>query len=90
MLLSADLFSWILDGRKVTVDEKLPTAFSSIFGWVLIGLALPMVNDHYSSLPVSLTVLIEYLIENFWKVEEPAIAPVTFTEEGQCEKIFYE
>ncbi|XP_015378415.1 PREDICTED: uncharacterized protein LOC107172635 [Diuraphis noxia] len=37
MLLGADVFSAILDGRKVKIDESLPTAFSSIFGWVLSG-----------------------------------------------------
>jgi len=37
MLLRVNVFSAILDGRKVKIDDALPTAFSSTFGWVLIG-----------------------------------------------------
>jgi len=34
MLLGVYVFSAILDGRQIKVDETLPTAFSSIFGWI--------------------------------------------------------
>lgn len=37
LLLGADLFASILDGRQVSLDDAFPTAFSSIFGWILIG-----------------------------------------------------
>jgi hypothetical protein len=36
MLLGADLFSSILDGRKAKINDSLSVAFNSIFGWVLI------------------------------------------------------
>lgn len=39
------------------------------------------------TLPISMTVSIESLVERFWQVEEPEVAPVTFTDEGRCEKI---
>jgi len=32
LLLGADLFSSILDGRQVNIDKSLPAAFSSCFG----------------------------------------------------------
>lgn len=37
LLLGADLYPSIVDGRKVTIVSDLPTVFHTIFGWVLIG-----------------------------------------------------
>jgi len=81
MLLGADVFSAILDGRKVKIDESLPTAFSSIFGWVLIG-PLPAVLTCHLTTPVSLATSIEDMMGKFWAVEEPDAAPSSFTDEG--------
>lgn len=88
VLLGADLFAQIIDGRKVTIAADLPTAFSSIFGWILIGPVLQTDVERHTSLPVSLTVSIENLIENFWRAEEPGIPPPSFTEDGRCEETF--
>jgi len=88
MLLGADVFSSILDGRQVKMDASLPTAFSSIFGWVLIG---PLPHDavnHLHTLPVSLTTSIETLMDKFWSSEEPDAAPSSFTTDGWCEQQF--
>ncbi|XP_022163934.1 uncharacterized protein LOC111029283 [Myzus persicae] len=88
LLLGSDVFSSIMDGRKISVDDALPSAFSSVFGWILIG---PVSGDETGprqSLPVSLTVSIEGLMERFWHVEEPEVAPETFTDNGRCEQIF--
>ncbi|KAL4136057.1 hypothetical protein QTP88_007625 [Uroleucon formosanum] len=68
--------------------STLPTAFSSVFGWILIGPVPDRANCYYQSLPVSMTASIEGIMERFWHVEEPEDAPVTFTEEGCCEQIF--
>jgi len=87
MLLGADLFSTILDGRQVKLDEALPTAFSSIFGWVLIG-PLPETLTCHLTTPVSLTTSIEDMMDKFWAVEEPDAAPSSFTDEGWCETKF--
>lgn len=62
MLLGADLFAQIMDGRKVIVAADLHTAFSSIFGWILIGPVLQTDVECHASLPVSLTVSIQDLI----------------------------
>lgn len=88
VLLGADLFAHILDGRKVTVAADLPTAFSSIFGWILIGSVLQNDVERQVALPVSLTVSIESLMEKFWATEEPATPPPSFTEDGRCEEAF--
>lgn len=88
LLLGSDVYASIMDGRKISVDSALPSAFSSVFGWVLIGKVSVHETGPLHSLPVSLTVSIESLMEKFWHVEEPDIAPVTFTENGRCEQLF--
>lgn len=88
ILLGADLFAQIMDGRKFTVAADLPTAFSSIFGWILIGPVLQTDVECHASLPVSLTVSIQDLIENFWRAEEPVMPPPSFTDDRRCEEIF--
>ncbi|KAE9521350.1 hypothetical protein AGLY_018254 [Aphis glycines] len=86
LLLGADVFSQILDGKRVVVDKSLPTAFGSLFGWILIG---PVPDqDRICSNVVSLTVSLENMVERFWRIEEPDPAPVTFTSEGKCETIY--
>ncbi|XP_022165278.1 uncharacterized protein LOC111030191 [Myzus persicae] len=90
ILLGGDMYPSIMNGKKIIVDDSLPAAFSSIFGWVLIG---PVSNNKIGpvhSLPVSLTASIEGLMEKFWHVEEPVAAPDNFTDEGRCESIFRE
>lgn len=90
ILLGGDVYPSIMNGKKIVVDECLPAAFSSIFDWVLIGPVSGADVGPYHSSPVSLTVSIEQLMENFWRVEEPEPAPEVFTDEGRCERIFRE
>ncbi|XP_025417938.1 uncharacterized protein LOC112688790 [Sipha flava] len=88
LLLGGDVYATIMDGRKITVDKNLPVAFSSVFGWILMG---PMSEGElvpFHSLPVSLTISLEGLMHRFWEVEEPEVAPETFTDDGRCEQIF--
>lgn len=77
LLLGADAFSHIIDGKRVSVEDSLPIAYGSIFGWILIG---AVSNKEYQShTAVSL---------RFSQIEEPEDAPTTFTEGGQCESIY--
>jgi hypothetical protein len=64
-----------MDGRKFLVDKALPTAFSSVFGWILIGSVSDQEAYPYQLVPVAMTVSIEGLIERFWQVEEPEAGP---------------
>lgn len=88
LLLGADVYPSIVDGRKSTIANDIPSAFHSIFGWILIGPVGSSVANSLQSLPVSLNVSIETLMDKFWSIEEPATAPSSFTEEGQCEEMF--
>lgn len=88
LLLGADIFSQVLNGKRVIVDKDLPTAFGSSLGWKLVG-AIPGVEPtSFQAQLVSLTVSLEEIIDRFWKLEEPEAAPDSFNDEGHCESIF--
>lgn len=90
MLLGADLFSSILDGRQVFVDKSLSAAFSSCFGWIPIG-SIVSPNTPEPSLPaVLIFAFVEQLIDKFWHIEEPEAALLQFTNAGQYEAMFWE
>lgn len=88
MLIGVDLFAKVMDGGKVSVYDSLLIAFGLIFGWIFIGLVSHSVWDQPYTLLVSLTVSIEEHKNQFWRVEELAIAPLVFIEEGKCKEIF--
>lgn len=88
LLLGADAFSQILDGKRFSVDNRTPAAFSSLFRWIVIGPVNDVRSDHTTSNLVSLTVSMEDMIHRFWHVKEPDVAPVSFTENGKCEEIY--
>jgi len=87
LLLGADVFSQVFDGKRVLVDDSLPAAYSSLFGWIIIGPVLDSTMTNYSSHLSSFTVSLEDAVEHFWRTEEPGPAPSNFTEEGKCEEI---
>lgn len=88
VLLGADLFAQILNGKRVSVGDAFPVAFGTVFGWTVIG-PVPILSSNVSvSCHASLTTSVETLLERFWALEEPDAAPEEFTQEGQCEAIF--
>jgi len=90
LLLGADLFPSVMSGRQVVIDQALPTAFSSCFGWILIGPIAPVKESDSQPAVVSLLISVESLVDRFWHIEEPEAAPLEFTDAGQCESIFRE
>ncbi|XP_025406061.1 uncharacterized protein LOC112680239 [Sipha flava] len=88
LLLGADIFARILDGKRVSVGDSFPVAFGSVFGWIIIG-PVPQVNHSTNiSCPISLITSVEGLMDKFWQIEEPETAPEDFTHDGQSETIF--
>ncbi|XP_060861829.1 uncharacterized protein LOC132938841 [Metopolophium dirhodum] len=88
MLLGADIYAIIMNGHTIEIDSSLPSAFNSVFGWILIG-PVPYTNvEPLHALPVLLTVSIEEQMNKFWDIEEPEAAPDAFTDEGKCKSIF--
>jgi len=65
LLLGADLFSSIIDGCQVVVDKLLLAAFSSCFGWVLIGSVSPSDISVRQFTAVSLLTPVEQLFDRF-------------------------
>lgn len=82
MLLGADMFSRIMDGNRVSIDDSSPVAYGSVFGWVLIGRFSDQRHQDHSA--VALSVSLEGLVQRFWQIEEPEEAPTTFTSDGHC------
>jgi len=90
LLLGADIFARILNGKRVSVGDSYPVAFGSIFGWIIIG-PVPSSNNYVSTSHfISLVSSIESLMDKFWQVEEPEAAPETFTSDGKCEELFHD
>lgn len=57
-----------MDDRKISIDETIHAAFSSIFGWILIGPLSGYEADPFLLLPVLLTVSVKGSMERFWQV----------------------
>jgi len=77
-----------MDGKRIVINESLPAAFGSLFGWIIIGPIQGPVSQSFQSNVVSLTISLETIIQRFWQVEEPDEVPDTFTKDGQCESIY--
>jgi len=90
VLLGADLFAQILNGKRVSVGDAFPVAFGTVFGWTVIGPVSISSSNVSVSCHASLTASVETLLERFWALEEPDAAPEEFTQDGQCEAIFRE
>jgi hypothetical protein len=64
VLLGADLFAQILNGKRVSVGDAYPAAFGTVFGWTIIG-SVPhskSSNDRNVSCLASLMVSVETLL----------------------------
>ncbi|CAI6377030.1 unnamed protein product [Macrosiphum euphorbiae] len=90
LLLGADIFASILNGKRVSVGDSYPVAFGSVFGWIIIGPVPPSNSYVPTSHFISMVSSIECLMDRFWEVEEPETAPETFTCDGRCEAMFRE
>jgi len=88
LLLGADVFPQVWVGEQRSLGHGLPSAYSSVFGWVLIGPVLQNVSSSAHCMLATLHPSIESLMERFWDVEEPEEAPLQFTDEGCCEAKF--
>jgi len=66
LLLGADVFSQVMDGKRVLLDPSLPAAYGSIFGWIVIGPVSATEHDTYQShAAVTLAVSLEDMVQRF-------------------------
>jgi len=88
LLLGTDVFPQVWIGEQYSLGRGLPSAFSSVFGWVLIGPVLQDVTSTAHCMLATFNPSIESLMERFWKVEEPEEAPPQFMDNVCCEAKF--
>ncbi|XP_060882006.1 uncharacterized protein LOC132953650 [Metopolophium dirhodum] len=88
MLIGADIFPQVWKNKCSSLGPGFPSAYSSVFGWVLIGPVQEHPDIGAQAMLVSLVSSMESIMERFWKVEEPEAAPPQFTEDGLCEELF--
>lgn len=90
LLIGADLFAATLNGDPISLGENMPTALSTVFGYVLIG-NTPVYSGHN---PLSVNLLsvtsadLHQSIQRFWQLENLPDAPTLSPDEMQCESHF--
>lgn len=90
ILIGAELFHDVYDGKRIKLGSGLPTALHSVFGWILTGplefdVGIPPPNT--SSL-LAATRTLDEQVKQFWEVEEPPRAPILVPEDEICERMY--
>ncbi|XP_054276868.1 uncharacterized protein LOC128995865 [Macrosteles quadrilineatus] len=91
-LIGADLFPQLFDGGRLDSPHGIPTAFHTIFGWLLIGETSVPVSQ-FQTVSANLALLdhesLEFNLKRFWEVEEPPMTKCLVSpEDDHCESIF--
>ncbi|XP_050437851.1 uncharacterized protein LOC126844044 [Adelges cooleyi] len=88
ILLGADVAPTILTGTRVAGHPSEPTAFGTIFGWILMGPISQTSNKPATSLLVTTTETLEQSLTRFWEMEEAPKVQHLSPDEVQAETIF--
>lgn len=88
ILLGAEVAASILTGDRIVGQSGHPTAFSTPFGWILMGSATPFVQESVTSLCVNINTSLETAITQFWEQEEPPQKQHLSPEDLRAEEIF--
>lgn len=89
MLLGADVFPSVVIGEPIQGNLNEPTAFETIFGWVLMGKINCQSSTSINSFCSVLNSL-DFDLKSFWEIEEVPKHCNSTPEELQCEKLFLE
>lgn len=89
ILLGADIYNDIMEGKKLTLDPNLPSAYSTIFGWVILGKFREVTKSENSTL-LTHTVTLEKLVQKFWELEQIPESNSISPEDENCERHFTE
>ncbi|XP_072160829.1 uncharacterized protein [Bemisia tabaci] len=102
LLIGADLYPHIYDGRKIILDENWPIALSSIYGWVMTGkfsashdaTRIAAVTTSESAPITALLSInsepIETCLRRHWEIEEPPSRPAKSPNDLLAEELFLE
>lgn len=89
LLLGADLFPLILGSGQIVGSENSPSAFNTIFGWVVMG-KIPTTNtrDQVNSFHISTDINLTDSMKRFWELEEIPETNCVSPEDSFCEDHF--
>ncbi|XP_059047611.1 uncharacterized protein LOC131843038 [Achroia grisella] len=88
VLLGVDCFNKIIDGEQRSLGEDMPTAHSSILGWIIMGKAPTASQQTCGVVSMACTTDINFNLSRFWESEEPPSQPIQDPENIICEKHF--
>lgn len=71
-----------------SLGEGFPSAYSSIFGWVMMGRATSKSHGSHHAVSMSSTVELNSILTKFWEVEKVPTEPIQDPEDLLCEKHF--
>jgi len=88
-LLGADIYPQILGHScKVLHNSGLPSAYETLFGWIILGPAISNTPTTSISLLLTAEPSVDALIKRFWEIEEPVPINKLFTINDKCENHF--
>ncbi|KAL0830739.1 hypothetical protein ABMA28_002867 [Loxostege sticticalis] len=90
ILLAADVFAESLLGQQIKGSQNQPTAFKSIFGWLLLGKTYLNSSTALltSSLSSNIDIELNSLVHRFWELDDVPKATSLTPEEQLCEQKF--
>ncbi|XP_022168970.1 uncharacterized protein LOC111032817 [Myzus persicae] len=88
ILLGADVAPAIFTGDRIVGHLHHPTAFGTVFGWVLMGPAAAMTPKLVTSMLVTSESTLEQSLSKFWEMEEPLHIHHLSPDEIHAERIF--
>lgn len=88
-LIGVDLFPYVLLGGNISLGTNMPTALSSIFGFILMGTS-PVIARYSNNVNgINLLTITDFdvhtVVKKFWTVKNPPEKPLLSTEKEECE-----
>jgi hypothetical protein len=77
-----------MTGHRVTGQITQPSAFNTIFGWIVMGPADQIPAPTVTTFTVQSNTELESALTRFWKLEEPSLPLSTFDDTDPAEQIF--
>lgn len=96
LIIGAELFPYILQNGRIAINNDMPVAINTIFGYVLMGKLnseirnTPQFISLFSSVNNNDILSLDNSLKRFWEIEEIPKTKFISPEEELCEKIFTE
>lgn len=86
LLIGADVFPYVVSGDKKQGDVNQPIAFTTVFGWVLMG----RVSSPIASIPVTMCSTLESIDRTFKQFLEVENVLTVEKRDTECEEMYKE